>query len=341
MSSTMKNIHTPISYLVDVGWELPPDGESRLFIQANSLDVVNEFCRIVISQMTNHCDAVVDLIKKVDLATYINKQNADFKPKDQKEECTCYAHVVATVLHLAMHRIVGREGGIPDFKTIRDHLIDVYGTHGADTKKVLEDVCPAYRFRFRKVDERGARQAINERRPVVSRFSFSGQLGRNIFDFYKKTPTGILKKSDISGLLQNCDSGHAVVLTECAPDYLKYMNSWGQDFADGGFFRVEDQSVFSNTEFYDVYSTVEDLKPSEIEAYKEEAAKTARRLQQKFPSISSLPYDCPKCGKTSKVGEYSGHMLDAECPKCHQTFKPTNGEILNSICNERKHTHYV
>jgi len=52
MSSTMQNTHTPISYLIDANWELPQSGTSRLFVQANSLDVVNEFCKIVVSQMT-------------------------------------------------------------------------------------------------------------------------------------------------------------------------------------------------------------------------------------------------------------------------------------------------
>ena len=73
MSSTMKNTHTPVSYLVDAGWELPLSGESRLFFQVNSLDVVNELCSIVISQMTQGCDALVDILAKVSLATYINQ----------------------------------------------------------------------------------------------------------------------------------------------------------------------------------------------------------------------------------------------------------------------------
>lgn len=46
MSSHMINTHTPISYLVDANWTLPQSGVSHLFSQANSLDVVNEFCKI-------------------------------------------------------------------------------------------------------------------------------------------------------------------------------------------------------------------------------------------------------------------------------------------------------
>ncbi len=34
MSSSMKNTHTPVSYLTDTEWELPLSGESSLFVQA-------------------------------------------------------------------------------------------------------------------------------------------------------------------------------------------------------------------------------------------------------------------------------------------------------------------
>lgn len=50
MSSTLRNTEPPISNIpdiADVNWELPPSGESRLFVQANSLDAVNEFSKIL------------------------------------------------------------------------------------------------------------------------------------------------------------------------------------------------------------------------------------------------------------------------------------------------------
>ena len=102
MSSTMKNTHTPISYLVDAKWRLPPSGESRLFVQANSLDVVNEFCKIVVSQMKKRCDALVDIIETVDLKTYINQTNTKFKPPTRrwnmlcKCNCSCVSSIYAS-----------------------------------------------------------------------------------------------------------------------------------------------------------------------------------------------------------------------------------------------------
>ena len=197
MSSTMPNTNTPVSYLVDAGWELPPSGESCLFIQANSLDVVNEFCEIVVSQLTNKCDAFVSILHKVPLATYINQKNTDFEPKLQ-EGGTCYANAIAAVFHLAMNRIVGREGGIPDFYEIRELVVQKYGVKGADTEKVLGEVCQEYRLHYRKVDETGARKAINERRPVVARFSWYEEELDRFNTFYENTPKGILNKSDIA-----------------------------------------------------------------------------------------------------------------------------------------------
>ena len=198
MSSCMENTHTPISYLVDANWELPPSGVSRLFIQANRLDVVNEFCKIVVSQMEKDCDALTHILEKVPLAKYINQKIAKIVPPKQEFE-TCYANAIATVFHLAIHRIVGREGGYPTFEEIRQCLVDAHGTEGADSEKVLEKVCPLYHLHFEEIDETHARQAINERRPVVVTFYLYKKQWDNFRSFYDYTPKGILTKNDVVG----------------------------------------------------------------------------------------------------------------------------------------------
>ena len=203
MSSSMKNTHTPISYLVDHNWELAPSGESCLFVEANSLEVVNEFCRIVVSQLTKKsCDALVDVIGKVPLAEYINLTNEAFEPKAQEDQ-TCYAYATAAVLHLAMNRIVGREGGIPRFEDVCDRIVDEFGKNRAHTEKVLEKVCPEYRLHFRTVDETGARKAINKRRPVIARFSIYQKQRVKFKNFFVMTPKQILHGSDIEGEFLN------------------------------------------------------------------------------------------------------------------------------------------
>ena len=125
--------------------------------------------------------------------------------------------------------------------------------------------------------------------------------------------------------------GHAVVLIRCDPDCLTFMNSWGTDWADGGFFRVKDQSVLNEMEFYDVYWTEDDLTDSEKQAYKIEGTRKAKQILEEFPSLKDVYVQCPKCKRDSKVDEFSGNLLEAECPKCHQKFKPTARDILQSL----------
>lgn len=54
MSSTIRNTVPPISYLIASGanWKLPSSGVSRLFLQVNTSDVINEFHEKVVSQIT-------------------------------------------------------------------------------------------------------------------------------------------------------------------------------------------------------------------------------------------------------------------------------------------------
>ena len=108
------------------------------------------------------------------------------------------------------------------------------------------------------------------------------------------------------------------------------MNSWGTNFADKGFFRIEKQSVLNDMEFYDIYWTLDDLSIGEKEAYKIEGTKRAKEMLEKYPSLKDVNYTCLKCKRASKVDEYFGNLLKAECPKCHDSFEPTNGSILQS-----------
>ena len=125
--------------------------------------------------------------------------------------------------------------------------------------------------------------------------------------------------------------GHAVVLVRCEPNCLKFMNSWGQNWGDEGFFYIQDADVFSKMKFYDIYWDEEDLYPSEREAFKKRGVDEAKKLSQTFYSINELDFKCPVCQKVSKVGEYSGSLLLAKCPKCQKSFKPDNKAVKQSL----------
>ena len=202
MSSNVHNTEIPVTYFIDAKWELPTEGESRLFLQANSLDIVEEFVDIVSTHIKEgRCvDAVATILATVSVATYINVANSEFEPNKQRGK-TCYANAIAAVYHLAMRRIVGREGGVPEFSSILQTLADKYASK-ADTKRVLIETCKNYRLHFtelnrnvRIADEIGARNALNQRRPVVATFFLDRWL--EFSKFYRDNPKGILEAKDL------------------------------------------------------------------------------------------------------------------------------------------------
>ena len=125
--------------------------------------------------------------------------------------------------------------------------------------------------------------------------------------------------------------GHAVVLIRCHPNCLVFMNTWGQEFADGGFFRVQDEKVLHNMQFFDIYWEEDDLTTSEKEAFDKKGVDEWKAFLEKFKSIQEIPYACPHCKEESRVDEFTGHHLEARCPKCQQTFKPDGNGLMECL----------
>lgn len=323
LSGTVENSHSAMSILLQQNWELPSSGHSRLFIQANHSDVIEEFSS-VIHYMSESNEVLLNMVGRVSLDIYINACNAEFEAKNQGIERTCYAYAVATVFHLAMRRIEGRENGVPKFEDVCQELINEFGKNTANTADILEACAPRYRLHSKQVNEIGARQAINHRRPVVATFGLSEEQWTSFESFYASHPNGILENKDLclakvgTKLIK-----HAVVLIKCDPTYLTFINSWGSQFADKGFFRVQNQSVL-NLKFYDVYWNENELKESEVQAFKKKSVEKGRNLMQRLPlGIQNLLYQCPQCCNRLPVNTFIIHFSDLECPKCHQNFKTT------------------
>jgi hypothetical protein len=123
----------------------------------------------VVRRMSDNSDHLCNLIGRVTLDVYINASISTFEPQKQIGG-TCYANAVAAVFHLAMRRIKGRDGGVPQFEELRQQFINEYGVNGAITEEVIKRWSPHYRLNYKEVDETGARRAITARRPVVAKF---------------------------------------------------------------------------------------------------------------------------------------------------------------------------
>jgi len=223
------------------GYKLDNDLQIALFYSILTRDKTPILCDLLSHPMTNV------------LKVYINQDEFRFDAPNQTGG-TCYANATATTLHLAMHRIIGRVGGYPEFKDLRKQIIGMYGKNGANLNKVLMEICPKYRLNVREVNLSNAISAVQCNRPVVASFHLNGTKWDAFSYFYKKNPRGVLTKS------------------------------WG----DKGYFRVSLKGNILNCKFYDVYWTLNDLKRSEIQAYehfkgKPEEDATFRSFQLDVP----------------------------------------------------------
>ena len=261
-----------------------------------------------------------DLLSSVDLDVYISRLNDSFGAKTQRGG-TSYANAAAAVMHLAMKRIIGRDGGYPDFFELREKLIAKYGEDGAFTKNVLEEMCPDYRLQCQTVNAIGAMEAISAKRPVVATFHLTGAQWDQFVKFYCKNPRGILTRSylDSKHVSRSDAGGHAVVLTSYDADSLRLMNSWGDDWADQGFFRVQNSDVLG-LKFVDVFWTLDDLSEKEKKAYEQHGAEVAGKLLKSLKGIQVVKYKCPLCAVESKLVDFTGRLLKAKCLACGGTF---------------------
>ena len=338
LSSKVSTQSLPRTIFVKRGWTIDhTNNETHLFLQINHPDNLREICEVARNVVCCR-DALSDLLASVDSDVYINQEVKDYKAKRKQEGATAYANAAATVLHLSMRRILGREGGYPDFYELREEIVKQFAkekkySEGVPTIRVLQEMCPKYRLRCKRVNHKGAMQAVTSSRPVVATFSLTENEWDTFEEFYESNPKGILtkKKIDITDRPPKTpDFGHAVVLTSFDSECLRLLNSWGEDWADMGFFRVQNADVLG-LQFIDVYWTEDDLKEEEITYFKKLGSINAGILMELLPSLKRAEYKCPKCTKRSPVMEFTGTLSHAKCPKCAKEFSTKHAQEGNIL----------
>ena len=141
ISSGIKIQEIPPTVFIKKNWNVEETHNiTKLFVQINHPDLLREVTDLTRNVITSK-DALVDVLVSINLDCYINRTIKEMAPKLQVGG-TCYASAVAAVLHLAMHRIEGRDGGYPEFEDLKNKIIGIYGEEGAKTKIVLEQMCP-------------------------------------------------------------------------------------------------------------------------------------------------------------------------------------------------------
>ena len=339
LSSKVSTQSLPRTMFVKRDWTIDiTNNETRLFLQVNHPDHLREGCEVARNVVCCQ-DALSDMLASVNIDFYINQEVTDYKAKRRQEGETCSANAAATVLHLSMTRIRGREGGCPEFCTLRDEIVREFDPEkypkGVRTIRVLEKMCPKYRLWCKQVNHKEAMQAVASSRPVVATFRLTEKEWDSFEDFYESYPKGILTKKEIDRTARRPktpDFGHAVVLTSFDSECLRLLNSGGEDWGDMGFFRVENADVLGLT-FIDVYWTEDDLTEEEKTYFKKFGSINAGILMELLPSLKDAEYTCPiaECSKRSPVVDFTGTLSHAKCPSCGQEFSTKNapeGNIL-------------
>ncbi|XP_028397400.1 uncharacterized protein LOC114521182 [Dendronephthya gigantea] len=330
LSSEVPTQLLPRAILVKQDWKIDiANNETKLFMQVNHPDNLREACEM--AQNVCCTEFLSELLVSIDLDIYINQTTGGFKAQKQ-EGGTCYANASAAALHLAMHRILGREAGYPEFNMLRKEMIDAHGKKGANTEKVLKEMCSKYRLHSKKVGITKAKEAIVKKRPVVARFSLTDDEWHEFSEFYRNDPEGVLTRNKLDKRKRPKNAptrGHAVVLTSYSSKCLILMNSWGEEWADNGFFRVQNAEVLQ-LEFFDVYWTLNDLTEREKEYYRKHGHEVAQKLMDSLKGLQNAKYTCPECHEESLVTEFTGKLTKVQCPRCYENFSTNDnaGNIL-------------
>ncbi|RTE76330.1 hypothetical protein BHE90_009198 [Fusarium euwallaceae] len=234
MASRISCATHPVPVLASVGWEVPSSGECALYTTVCSISALEELCSLLSSARFGSADMLLDIVGRMNLDAYIDDQHVRTRrrPSDQDESPTCYAHAIAAVVHMALLRIVGREGGCPSIEEIREWILDNFphNNKGRDVRKVLEVIPARYRpLRFQRVDEDGARQAVLRRRPVLATFDLSKEGWDAFAEHFEndETCTKVLTYGEMAPYrsLEPDETGHAVVMTGCDSFSLTFLAS--------------------------------------------------------------------------------------------------------------------
>lgn len=184
---------------------------------------------------------------------------------------TCYAHAVGTVMRAAESRVVGRK--LQEHETMVMQIIEEFGTHGADSRKVLEKECPKRRLHFRTVNRNVAVCALRAGRAVLLAFWLSDRQWAQFSAFFKTKPGGVLSSSVFTSDASP-KKGHAVAVVGQEHGIWTVKNSWGGGFATAGRFKMKwDALPEADTKFLDVFWYEHDLTMAEKQAFQNSSIK--------------------------------------------------------------------
>lgn len=232
---------------------------------------------------------------------------------------------------MSLSRIYGRIP--PTFEDIKNNLIQIYGEHGANTEQVLKNELPKYKLHYREINEIEAKEAILKGRPCIFTF-YLDKIGWAKFSkFYRGNKGGKLTKEifdNINNYGSDTDGGHAVVFVKYGSNYLEFINSWGINWNNGGFFRVGYLKFFQKVRFFDVFWFLSDLTEQDKKNWESRNQQIIKDNLSRY-KLFNYKIQCPKCNGITKAEKFTGTFYKAKCPLCSQTFVPNIEQLAKTL----------
>ena len=333
-------------------WDFPKEGSGTLLFEANLKDMSNRDFTNIIKNATNEYYEIK--IEDLNLENIIH-----FKFKFQTKNQifgTCWANAYAAAILLANKRILGRK--IESFETYRENIIKYACEKNSDGGDIDNENVRNYfnqiKLRFEKIKEEDIQSILMKGRFIICHFALTDKQWDNFSDFFKKHKNGILTRKDIDkgidykNIKKEDFSGHAVLLIEYNKEknYMKFLNSWGSDFADNGTFKIKDGNVLTPNEFFDIfYYEDKDLSEEEKKYYSKNISVITEILNRfdgmkieqfinYYNILSNQFYQCERCTSKIKIDYFktkiNNGIIEVVCQICHLISKP-KGKFLELL----------
>lgn len=260
----------------------------EFFIEAKQKSTNNQ----ILKKM--HRYLIIEPISKIQWKNNLANIIHNYSITDQGLLPICWAHAISSTIYLSQSRIIGRK--VEPFLQIREKLLNQFGKNGNNPVKVMKEVLPKYKLHFNKISVNDTLSVIKKGRVCVSSFWLSSIQWYNFDNFFNNpiNKTRAITSKELNRELTNIElksplpesGSHAVVLVNVSKNEFTFMNSWGANWGDHGFFRVE-KSAFDII-FYDIFWYENELTDEDKKIWNErsdEAIKTFYDIIEKADFI--------------------------------------------------------
>ena len=228
----------------------------------------------------------------------------------------------------------------------------------------MKRVLPRYKLHFQHVYPDELRKIIWNGRVCVASFYLNGIQWYNFSKFFndpEKKKLVItaedLNRKPTNEELQGQDlesGGHAVVLIDVREDCWTFINSWGEQWADNGQFRVHPKAM--KVTFYDVFWYERDLTQREIRLFQSRGNEALEKFYEIVAGIDTIIEDKKNslydlgnqlllilrfCSEIVKKNEGDSIPNSAEIREILNSIDDENGQIISSQDDDGNDTNLI